>query len=258
MLAHSGANIGVAGNSGPSAPDREIPVSYPTILEQCKTFGDTPQTVDLVLLNGGINDIDIRTILNPMTSFKDLGDRTKLHCYYDVKELLKQTCSIFARATIVVIGYYPILSTKSELLRVLPLLQLHAIAIPPHLYSDPILTKVISLCLQFWHDSDMWLARAVEESNSEDNRNRIVFVQCPFTEDNAVFASTPWLWGVGPSLTPQDEVSDLRIPACAAYYTSPEELLSREQCFRASAGHPNVSGAAAIANQIASKLGALG
>src|SRR5580698_4953428 len=62
-LAHSGATIGtVLIESGPA--DGEVPVSRPTILDQCNNFTDSPETVDLVLVNGGINDVDLRNILN--------------------------------------------------------------------------------------------------------------------------------------------------------------------------------------------------
>jgi hypothetical protein len=48
----------------------ETPEARPTIIEQCDSFADSPDTVDLVLLNGGINDIGVATILNPFAWFR--------------------------------------------------------------------------------------------------------------------------------------------------------------------------------------------
>lgn len=252
VMAHSGAIIGVNRTNLPGAPNGEIPDSYPTILDQCAAFNDQPNTVDLVLVDGGINDVQVRNILDPLTSFKALGDRTKLHCYSDMKELLAAVVAKFPNPNtkIVVTGYFPILSTDSELLRIPPLLQIHGIALPTQLYSDPVIKKIISLCLQFWNDSKMFLGQAVNDANAAGGGGRIHFAPAQFTEKNSVFATDPWLWGVNADLSPQDEVSATRIPACQAFFAAPEDILSREQCFRASAGHPNVDGAAAFAAAI--------
>ena len=257
IIAHSGAIIGIGRTDAPGATSPEIPYSYPTISTQCAGFNDSPETVDLVLMNGGINDVDIRTILNPLTSFVALGDRTKLHCFADMKKLLATAVAKFSnpKTTIVVTSYYPILSSDSDPLRIPHLLSLHAIGLPAALDAAPIIGKIVSLCLQFWHDSEMWLGRAVTETNATIGGNRIRFAVPQFTERNSVFATDPWLWGVNLDLSPQDEVSATRIPACDSFYRGkPEDLFAREQCHRASAGHPNVSGASAFADAVLQSL----
>jgi lysophospholipase L1-like esterase len=57
FMAHSGATIGGGATVGASAPDGEVPDAYPTILQQCAADTQAPDTVDLILLNGGINDV---------------------------------------------------------------------------------------------------------------------------------------------------------------------------------------------------------
>src|SRR5262249_52137845 len=64
-VAHSGAVIGAFGAAGIPCPG-EVPCSRLTILEQCDQFANSPETVDLVLLDGGINDVGVATILNPL------------------------------------------------------------------------------------------------------------------------------------------------------------------------------------------------
>jgi hypothetical protein len=136
-------------------------------------------------------------------------------------------------------------------LRIPDLLELHAIAVPEALDAAPVIGKIVSLCLQFWHDSEMWLGRAVTETSAALGGNRIRFAVPQFTEKNSVFASDPWLWGINLDLSPQDEVSATRIPACDLFYKDkPEDILSCLECHRASVGHPNVSGASAFADAI--------
>lgn len=66
-VAHSGAAIGAFGAAGIPCPG-EVPCSRLTILEQCDQFTNSPETVDLVLLDGGINDVGVATILIPSLS----------------------------------------------------------------------------------------------------------------------------------------------------------------------------------------------
>ena len=259
FIAHSGAVIGVGLSNSPGAPSGEIPDSYLTILAQVAAFTDNPNTVDLVLIDGGINDIDVRFILSPLTSFVALGDRTKLHCYSDMKTLLTAVAAKFPNPNtrIVVTSYYPIVSNNSDPLRIPHLLSVRGVALPDFLDTAPLVRKTISLCLQFWHDSQMWLGRAVTETNSALGGNRIRFAVPQFTEQNSVFASTPWLWGLNldPDLSPEDEVVATRVPACNGFYQGkPDELLACAQCHRASAGHPNVTGASQFADAVVQAL----
>src|SRR5947199_1451967 len=64
--AHSGAVIGVSGAMGNPAPG-EVPESRLSIIEQCDGFTNSPETVDLVLMDGGINDVGVSNILNPFS-----------------------------------------------------------------------------------------------------------------------------------------------------------------------------------------------
>src|SRR5437762_2962827 len=68
MLAHSGATIGIRGATPFTAQSGEVPTSSPTVLEQVTAAPD-PADAQVVLMNGGINDVNIRVILNPMTTF---------------------------------------------------------------------------------------------------------------------------------------------------------------------------------------------
>ena len=251
---HSGATIGVgAGHNG--AADGEVPDSYPTILDQCGNYANAPGDVDLVLVNGGINDVNVRTILDPLTSVNHLTDLTRKHCHDDMVTLLGDMCRKFSKATakIAVTGYFPILSRQSDPKLIPDLLNVHCIRPPDFLADLPITDKIIELCLTFWNVSNASLAQAVQDANRGSGGGRVVFVPLPYGEQNSVFAPQAWLWGIhlDPTLSPEDEVIAPRHQSCDVFYRAhPLDVLARETCYRASAGHPNVVGAGKIAEAI--------
>src|SRR5438270_2761966 len=97
LLAHSGATIGVGVPLTEAQVDGEVPTAYLTILQQCGAFDDAPETVDLVIINGGINDINFRFIINPLTDSAHLKDSIRQHCFQDMKTLLERVAAKFAK-----------------------------------------------------------------------------------------------------------------------------------------------------------------
>jgi lysophospholipase L1-like esterase len=242
MIAHSGATIGVGdGQSGPTA-DPEVPLARPTILQQVASFTGNPDEVAVIILDGGINDVDVRFILNPINSPKELRARTLRYCQDDMLTLLKEVTDKFRRSDlrIVVTSYFPILSSKSEPFKVPLLLAVHGIAMSPFATQKTVFDKIVAQCQQFYTDSTAALKKAIQRCADI----RVRFAAPPFGDDNAVFAPTPWLWGIKSDLlfSPQDEVIQQRHAACNIAH-DPGDLLGREGCYRASAGHPNRTGA---------------
>ena len=250
MLAHSGATIGVRGPTAVARIDGEVPVSSPTLVEQVARYADDPDQTAVIILNGGINDIDIRVILNPLTTQADLRHEIEQFCYEDMQTVLLQVLAKFPRADrIIVTSYYPILSPDSRPLRVPFLLQTYGVGVPFFVDSQAVLTKTVALCMQFWTESSLHLQRAVMACNAAAGETRVRYAAVPFTAGNAVFASDPWLFGLNGDFSPQDEVALDRRAACDLNI-DPFDVFAREGCYRASAGHPNVRGAAAYAQAI--------
>lgn len=259
VLAHSGAVIGfgVATNEGPL--DGEVPTAYPTILQQVDAFDDAPETVDLVLVNGGINDVDIRDILNPLTDTSHLQDWIETHCHLHMKALLDKVTAKFSLATarIIVTGYYPILSEQSDPDFFKPFLK--AIGAPWldflfDEFEEEIIEKIVKNCRVFSDQSAAKLQSAVNDSNgTASGGGRIAFVNSGFGPENAASASAAWLFGVkdDADFSPEDEVIDSRHASCDRCETDP---LQRWECYRASAGHPNADGARQYATQILASL----
>lgn len=253
FMAHSGAVIGAGLTVTRQRVDGEVPVPSPTIMEQAAGFPGDPAEVLAVLVQGGINDVDIRTILNPFISSRQLSDLTREYCFDSMRVLLEELVVRFPALTtkIIVTAFYPILSHRSAPLGLPLFLQLHGIDVSaPFTPALPQGTNpIVDHCLQFWHESTTCFADAVAAVNAAHPTRQVLFVDPGFTERNAVFADDPWLFGLDPFLMPEDEVVQARHAACNAAIPA-GDFLAREQCYRASAGHPNIIGAKKYADAI--------
>jgi hypothetical protein len=255
-VAHSGAVIGAFGATGTPCPG-EVPCARLTIIEQCDQFSHAPETVDLVLLDGGINDVGVATILNPLALIPTLSSKVIRGCHHAMLLLLRKVGTKFSKPSckILVTGYYTIVSDQSDPFGVQQLLKLHGIALPD--FGDPgaeFLDPVIQRCREFFAESTTALQQAIADARDP----RITFVPTGFTEANAIFVpNTSLLWelDVDDGLSPEDPVAAERHGQCDAAHSGPLEAFARQQCYRASAGHPNVEGALQFKKQLMATLG---
>jgi lysophospholipase L1-like esterase len=98
----------------------EVNHKYPTVWGQVdlarRYYSDNSiplEDVDLILLNGGINDMGAPRILAPkLLGFLagNISDFAKKYCEDDMKLLLNKVASTFPNARIVVSGYFPLVS----------------------------------------------------------------------------------------------------------------------------------------------------
>lgn len=257
MTAHSGATIGrgdnQTGGCGPEAPDH-----YPTILQQLERATDDPDQASVVIVDGGINDVSVTTILSPFTSKKHLRNVTRQYCYEDLKFLLTQMLARYqsAKTQIVVTSYFPIFSSMSDFGEVLTYLPALAIAPPTDLLAaadrHAFALRSVQLALLFWHQSRARLKSAVADIGSE----RVLFADVPYQEENAMFAPNPWLFNVhlkDGRLAPEDDVIAARHEQCVRCH--PNDPFGVFACSLASAGHPNHAGADQFAKTILQVLG---
>ena len=254
MFAHSGATIGV-GDSQTGGCGPEAPTQYPTVLQQLEAAGDDPTAAAVVLVDGGINDISVQTIVNPLTSDKHLKNVVRRYCHDDMLHLLYRILDRFKsdETPIVVTSYFPIFSHKSEFDGVLHYLAGLAIAPPEPERTETerkaFTFRSIDLALLFWNESRTHLKAAVREVGSD----RVRFADVPFQEENAMFAKDAWLFNVHVEsspfrLVPEDDVINERHRQCIACH--PGDPLGIGTCDIASAGHPNVKGARQFADTI--------
>jgi lysophospholipase L1-like esterase len=265
-LAHSGAVISIENSttrmrceSDPMTPlPGEVPNCFPTIMQQSDGFNDSPNTVDLVLVNGCINDIDARRILNPFVPSTTISEDVETHCHQNMIRLLKKVAEKFSNATIVVSGYYPMISEETDLLALFALLVGAGVIVGGEWAGVPGATigagvaavvtaatkdTVVAKCRVFAEESAAKLRAAVKDINSA----RVRFADPHFRPQNAVLAQDPYLYGLDLDLSPQDPIAAERMAACARAGLN---TVARETCNRASMGHPNPRGAQAYANAI--------
>lgn len=250
-FAHSGAIIGPG--SGRTATNGEVPVSSPTILAQLASV-PAPETADLVILNGGINDVGVSRILNPLAVIPSLQNRVEEACHKGMLHLLRVATAAFTKAgcRVLVTGYYTILSDQSDPLQIPDLLGLYGTAVSGFMAEADFFDLLSDRCEEFFQRSEDALRAAVADAADP----RIRFVSSGFTAGNAIFVpGTTLLWGLTSGLDPQDPKAAARRAECDLTFDQPADFLRRQQCYRASTGHPNVDGAKQYAAKICAVLG---
>jgi hypothetical protein len=271
VRAHSGAMLSaklaspisrLGGTAFQQRLNGEIPTDFPLISDQILEFENAPDAqddMDLILLDGGINDINVRTILSPLTSSGELSAGAKIACHDDMVELLKELVSKFSKAKIIVTGYYQVISNQSDL----ALLDALMIAVGLDLASIPgaiigglataeIRDRISANCALFASEANRQLQNAVAEVNAAlpgSVGTRAFFADPKFGPANAALAPDSFVYGIHIDLSPEDptSVAGPRAAACDAAGSGQTDVAI---CKRASVGHPNARGAQAYANAI--------
>lgn len=119
-FAHSAALLGLAGQGASTEGVStwtwgDLNYSEPSVHDQMDCAADATATsdADLILLDGCINEVGAESIPLPWTKPADLEDRTKKACGRMMKDELEHLAARFPHATVVVIGYYPLVSRAS-------------------------------------------------------------------------------------------------------------------------------------------------
>lgn len=263
VLAHSGAVIGVNDTNVPVTLPGEVPTSYPTILQQISAFTGAKDTIDLILLAGGVNDIDVLDILLP-TSTSDLKEKARQHCYEDMKFLLTTVTRKFPQAKVIVCGYFLIVSEDSDL-RMLSMLLTGVGAslsrlVPGGWIVGGILSvkaknKMIERTKTFADRSSIEIKKAVRDINATlEGGPRVHFAHPDFGSHNTIFASEAWLWGVEADLSAADHENQGGVAPQRAQNCALAGDAAPVYCSIASIGHPNVKGANEYARVITALL----
>jgi hypothetical protein len=265
---------------------RDIGSKHPTILHQLEQFprrshgesrgtvdvperhvdqlGRTPtktppfaEDVDVVLLNGGTNDIGLSRLNNPLETAKlDILFSAQSVLYRDLKQLIQAARGRFPNATICVVGYMPYASHQTDRAKARRFLDEYTAEAMPKLnavvnvvrdkfgidYLEALAEAAVQNALDFARYQSYFMRKAVAETHREDRRQGnpgIVFVHRGFGLANSFEANDPWCWGVPPG----DDMQDLREPACA--HDSDTVV-----CRWASIGHPNRQGSRQTAEQV--------
>ena len=215
----------------------EIRFQHPSITYQAlfDSRPDAPgrEAIDIVLVDGGINDVGPFNLLLPWHSPDWVRDQAAEHCGRKMKNLLLPLLDRYPKARVVVTGYYPIVSDQSSFDGVLaPLL--------------PFRGRVIELSAAWRQASDEWLTWAVQEANLHASRPkpRVLYATAVFGPGNCYGAPDTYLWTLREAITDGRPLGTRRRSECRRL--KPLDLI----CPIDMAFHPNRKGARAYADAV--------
>ncbi len=291
--AHSGAVVGVKDVpwSNDAPPDGEVSSAVPTVnheLDRALRSYASPSQVDLVLVDGCINDVDIRNLLNAANSSDDVKRMATEKCGLPMQALISRVANSFPSAHIIVTGYFPIISEKtpnSLLMKAMARMFYQPGPKPAKLKQKDLRESLIAVSRTWYQTSNAALRDAVDKVTAElatkGSRQRVLFVEIPFPPEFSFNAPETRLWGFNASflrkllavltlgrvtLKTNDEKLRQRVVSCNERYQKPanekpnqrgEREYRRMLCRYASLGHPNRKGSAIYADAIVGKLKSL-
>ncbi|MDQ6653680.1 MAG: SGNH/GDSL hydrolase family protein [Acidobacteriota bacterium] len=292
--AHSGAVI-AASSRPPSrfkSNDGEVNLPYPTVNEELdhalEFYGETRSKVNLILVDGCINDINVSNLLNAAAMPDWLREQISNRCGSGMHDLLQRITNGFPRAYVIVTGYYRIISSSTADNAFIRLLVKKLDSQRPearHMSDKEMRSRLITLSELWYRVSTASLSEAVSKVNAEVGERslpaRVMFAEIDFWPEHSFSADDTLLWNfmfgstnlsgfrqVVAALSfgtaaykPNDNVRESRIKSCNETFTPPKEgkEVEAEKRFRkdsllickyASLGHPNQMGALIYAEAI--------
>src|SRR5579859_2307016 len=261
VLAHSAATLEDNGQDDGRRFPGSANYRYPVVVKQAQCLNEQDRNqVKLVLLDGCLNDVGAFEIVNPSRNEAWVRNSTTEHCGDPVRTMLTQVATLYPNALIVITGYFPIISEKSDIADLLNFFRqffpqdrtsmrlqtYRARAVP----SEAIQARSTSAgnAKLFYDLSNQLISDAVAAANAALSSKRIVFVEVRFGPNNAFGAPKAWLWPIPTVFSGFDEeYFERQAPCLQAYFG---EFAGFETCRIDSTGHPNITGASAYACSI--------
>jgi hypothetical protein len=291
--AHSGAAIEAASMGGMLySSNGEVPSFTPSVnqqIDEARLYYPDRAVVDLVLVNGCINDVDVRNLLNSATKLEPLEANIKEACGVRMQKLLRRIVGEFPNAHLIVTGYYNIFSNETDHNRFTAMLvkKLTSPTENDEELSDTEMRRRLVAISDLWYRvSTRSLMEAVNIVKAElIAPARIHFAEIDFAPEHAFAAPESLLWNFKFASTnlsglrraivivtlgtaaykPNDQVREMRGESCKEIYKrmkkkgeTKEEKEKRESiylaCRYASLGHPNQMGALVYTESIKGQL----
>lgn len=190
------------------------------------------------------------------------------YCNEAMFDLLEHAANSFPNAVIAVIGYYPIISTKSDVNRLSR--YLFKVAKFPHPLQwtltngvskqfMKILRKNMAKHSRIWvAESNREMLEAISKVNAAFEKPRVILVESPITEENCYATRNSLLWQTDKDNLPNDErYGDRKIECPKAFDEMKYQhygKLSIRMCELAAVGHLNIEGAKAYAEAVKNSL----
>jgi len=236
-------------------PPQELPLSYPSIpkqLEMAKSWltarGIGHDQVDLVLLNGGINDVGGLKIFDPSVNPDWVRERTRQKVE-PMMEFLPEVLTTFSKAKVTIPNYFQIVSTDTGIWELSALLSAFFLSPLPAVELPIIRNQLDKQSDAFNLEWTERMSSIIEElrTTRPELAERICLVDVQFSGTNAYSAPDTYLWKIvqmdGWFYT-RDQLEDDRIRDCEDAenhdWRPPD---TPPYCKVAAAFHPNVAGA---------------
>ena len=199
-----------------------------------------PEAIDLVLMDGGINDVNPLNLMEPWRSPRWVREQAAEFCGSGMNALLLSMLDRFPKAKLVVTGYYPLVSAQTSFTGVLAPLR-------------PLRSRLVDLSAAWRQASDEWLRWAVGEANLRASRSkpRVLFANPEFAPEHCYAAPETYLRTLGEALTDGSPLGQRRRSQCR--WLKPLDPI----CPYDMAFHPNQKGARAYADAVTQALGPL-
>lgn len=286
VFAHSGALIaGATETPRFKSDDGEVNLPYPSIneeLDHARAFyGPGNTKVNLILLDGCINDVDVSNLLSVATDPNRLRERINTSCKVGMHDLLKRVTDTFPNARVIVPSYYRIISSSTAdnaFIRQLAKSLNSGLPETRRMSDKEMRDRLITLSELWYRASSADIREAVETTNAELAARslppRVSFVEIDYWPEHSFSADDTLLWNFIFGSTnlsglrkfivilsfgtnaykPNDEVRESRNRSCNETFKAPKDVKetpaeksSRKDrlliCRYASLGHPNEMGA---------------
>jgi hypothetical protein len=297
-MAHSGAHLDSALTAPPkfTSTSGEVNLPFPTVNQQLdqvlEFYGNDRLKVDLVLVDGCVNDVGVSNLLDATTAPESLPPRIIGPCLNGMHALLRRVTSSFPNAQVLVTGYYRFVSTETDDNAFLRQLVKKLSSGKPEarrMTDKQMRDRLITISELWYKVSTASLKEAVDKVNAElrakDLPPSVTFVEIGFSPEHSFAAADTLLWTFVFGSTnlsgfrrvivtlsfgtaaykPDDDVRESRVKSCNEIFKRPKgikesklEKRSREDdlliCRYASLGHPNQMGALIYAEAIKGKL----
>ena len=266
-FAHSGATI-ARHHDDSTAYWGEIPVAHPSVLarlDMVRKQSLSRDEVYLVLLDGGINDVRIDFILtvDPTIADKNLWVRKQVRAriaepatgHGPMRELALEAARAFPNAIVIVTGYFPILSQRSNVQHAATVIAA-LLGTRAGLVGAAVSAVTVALVFQnliqqadaFHDESRKALSAAVTSANAALGSTRVYFADPGYAAEHAMSADQTRLF---------DGYNDaLYWERCQRYISDPLRYPAVTPI--ASLAHPNADGARMYWSSIMAQIRAAG
>jgi lysophospholipase L1-like esterase len=300
--AHSGAVIGAVMAAESAARLRftttngEVNLTMPTVNQQLdhaiQFYKEDRSSPALILLNGCINDVGLKTLLSASTPLDNLHARTRQSCGEDMYHLLQRVRKSFLQSHVIVTSYYPIVSLQTDdnaFLRLLVKKLNNQSPEARQMTDKEMRARLIALSNEWYETSTASLMEAVAKTNaeavSESSPPAVKFVEIQFGPEHVFAAPDTLLWNFMFASTnlsgfrkvivllsfgttaykANDHVRESRIKSCEQTFKKPEGIKEDKDqknarqdlfliCRYASLGHPSQMGALIYTEAIKAQL----